>query len=79
MTGGGRGYCRPWGARVDWPASYPGRGWAGFGYGYPGRRFGLGFVTPDQEKDFLKSEAEGLRRTLEGIEARIRDLAEKEK
>jgi len=37
----------------------------------------LGFVTPDQEKDFLKSEAEGLRRTLEGIEARIRDLAEK--
>jgi len=29
--------------------------------------------------EYLKSEADGLRRTLEGIEARIRDLAEKQK
>ncbi len=74
MTGGGRGYCSPWGLRAG-RAPYGRRSWGG--YGYPGRRFDLGFVTPDQEKDFLKSEAEGLRRTLEGIEARIRDLAEK--
>jgi len=29
--------------------------------------------------DYLKSEAEALKKTLDGIEARIRDLAEKEK
>jgi len=39
----------------------------------------LGYVTRDQEMEYLKDEAEALRRTLDGIEARIRDLAEKEK
>jgi len=29
--------------------------------------------------DYLKSEAEALKKKLDGIEARIRDLAEKEK
>ena len=51
----------------------------GYGYGYPGRRFGPDFVTREQEMDYLKSEAEALKRTLEGIEARIRDLAAKDK
>ena len=80
MTGGGRGYCSPRGARGGW-LSYGGRGWGGYGYGYgyPGRGFGLGVVTREQEMDLLKSEAEALKRTLDGIEARIRDLAEKEK
>jgi len=80
MTGGGRGYCGPSGVRAGW-APYGGRGWAGYGYGYgyPGRRFGLGSVTREQETEYLKSEADALRRTLEGIEARIRDLAQKEK
>ena len=76
MTGGGRGYCSPWGPRAGWAPSW-GRGWGGYGYGYPGRRFGLGYVTRDQEMEYLKGEAEALRRTLDGIEARIRDLAEK--
>jgi hypothetical protein len=80
MTGGGRGYCSPWGIRAGWP-SYGVRGWAGhgYGYGYPARRFGLGAVPREQEMEYLKSEADALRRTLEGIEARIRDLAQKEK
>ncbi len=82
LTGGGRGYCGPSGVRAGW-APYWGRGWGGYGYGYahgyPGRRFGPAFVTRDQELDYLKSEAESLRRTLEGVEARIRDLAEKQK
>lgn len=84
MTGGGRGYCSPWGLRTG-RAPYWGRGWGGrgygygYGYGYPGPWFSPGFATREQEMDYLKSEAEGLRRTLEGLEARIRDLAEKEK
>ena len=79
MTGGGRGYCSSWGARAG-RLPYRARRWAGYGYGYgyPGRRFGPGFVTRDQEVEYLKSEAEALRRTLEGIEARIRDLAPKD-
>jgi len=36
-------------------------------------------VTRDQELDYLKSEAEALKSTLDGIEARIRELAEKDK
>jgi len=51
----------------------------GYGYGYPGRRFGLGSVTREQEMEYLKSEADALRKTLEGIESRIRDLTEKQK
>lgn len=80
ITGGGRGYCSPWGIRAGWP-SYGVRGEAGYGYGYgyPGRRFGLGSVTREQEMEYLKSEADALRKTLEGIESRIRDLAEKQK
>lgn len=78
MTGGGRGYCSPWGLRAGWTPSW-GRGWAGYGYSYAGRRFGPDLVSREQEMDYLKSEAEALKRTLDGIEARIRDLADKQK
>ena len=74
MTGGGRGYCRS--GRPGW-APYPGRGRGGYGYGYAGRRVGPGFVNSEQEVDYLKSEAEALKRTLEDMEARIRELTAK--
>lgn len=76
MTGGGRGFCSPWGVRAGWPP-YSGRG--GYAYGYPGRRFGTGYLTRDQQIEHLRDEAEALRRTLDRMEARIRDLAEKER
>lgn len=80
MTGGGRGYCGPSGVRAGWaPYGGRGRGGYGYGYGYAGRGFGPGSVSREQEMDYLKSEAEALKKTLDGIEARIRDLAEKEK
>jgi len=39
----------------------------------------VGYVTREQEMEYLKSEADALRRSLEGIEARIADLSEKQK
>lgn len=82
MTGGGRGYCSPWGLRTG-RTPYWGRGWGGRGYGYtcgyPGSWFAPGFATREQEMDYLRSEAESLKRTLEGIEARIQELAPKDK
>ncbi len=68
MTGGGRGFCSPYGARV-FGRPYGAHRW--LGYGYP---FGA-FPTREQEIDFLKDEAQALRRTLEGIDARIKELA----
>ena len=68
ITGGGRGFCSPRGARV-FGHLYGTRSWAG--YGYP---FAL-VPTREQEIDFLKDEAQALKRTLEGIDARIKELA----
>ena len=74
MTGGGRGFCSPWGI---------GAALGPLGYGY--RYYGAGltaaslppFVPPmtrEQELDFLKNQAQAMRRQLEQIEARIQQL-----
>ncbi len=78
MTGGGRGYCNPRGFRAG-RAPYGGRGRGGYGYGYAGHTSGPDFVSRDEEIDYLRSEAEALKRTLDSLEARIRGLADKEK
>ena len=68
MTGGARGFCDPYGRRARWnPYTVP--RWGGYGY--------LPWATPtrEQELDFLKEEALVLRRNLEGIDARIKDIA----
>ena len=78
MTGGGRGYCSPRGFRAG-RAPYGGRGRGGYGYGYAGRTSAPDFVSRDEEIDYLRSEAEALKRTLEEVEARVRDLQEKQK
>jgi len=80
MTGGGRGYCRPWGSRAGQaPGWGRGRGRGGYGYGYPGQWVAPDFASREDEMDYLRSEAEALKRTLDSLEARIRDLADKEK
>jgi len=74
MTGGGRGFCSPWGI---------GAGLAGYGipprvgYGYPYYGWATPFVpqmTREQELDFLKNQAQAMRGQLEQIEARIQQL-----
>ena len=102
MTGGGRGFCSPWGVRATLRAGvvppYP---WTPYPfYGSPGAMpFYGGYapgtppgqhqaapetnpfpsqMSPDQELDFLKNQAEAIKDQLEQIEARMRDLEAKE-
>jgi len=68
MTGGGRGFCNPYGTRAV-ARPYGFRRWTGY-------RSTFGTVpTPEQELDYLKNEAQLLRRSLEGIDARIKELS----
>jgi len=80
MTGGGRGFCSPWGIGA---ASRPYGRFQGMGYGYP--YYGAApavpgvapFVPPmtrEQELDFLRSQAEAMKEQLDQIDARIREL-----
>jgi len=83
MTGGGRGFCSPWGI------SNAPRGYGAYPrtrYGYP--RYGgvgvsspfyVGSMTPAQELDFLRDQAQIAKGQLEQIEARMRELEVKEK
>ena len=81
MTGGGRGFCRPWGAgaRLHWyglPRRTP--------YAYPYYSpYGLGPFAPrmtrEQELDFLKSEAQALRDGLKELETEIGKLSAEKK
>ena len=68
MTGGRRGFCGPYrmGAAV---APYGDWRWAGYGPLFDTRQ------SREQELDLLRSEAKSLRKSLEGIHARIRGLA----
>jgi len=74
MTGGGRGFCA-----VPLPAAWPtymGTG-AYRSYGLP---WAVPFAPPmtrEQELDFLKTQAQGMRGQLEQIEARIEQLGSK--
>ena len=83
MTGGGRGFCSPWGIGAA-SRSYgvPPR----LGYSYP--YYGAGQVAPgampfapqmtrEQELDFLKNQAQAMRGQLEQIESRIQQLGSK--
>ena len=83
MTGGGRGFCSPWGIGAA-SRSYgvPPR----LGYGYP--YYGAGQVAPgaipfapqmtrEQEHDFLKNQAQAMKGQLEQIESRIQQLGSK--
>lgn len=84
MTGGGRGFCSPWGIG----AAYRGYGMpSGTGYGYPyyGQPATPGVapfapqMTREQELDFLKSQAQAVKGQLEQMESRMRELEAKGK
>ena len=88
MTGGGRGFCSPWGigaavrGRLIPPyprVPYGGPGAMPFYGGYaPGTAPGAIPYAPqmasEQELDYLKNQAQMMREQLERIEARIREL-----
>ena len=80
MTGGGRGFCSPWGIGA---ASRPYGRFQGMGYGYP--YYGAAPIVPgaapfvppmtrEQELDFLRSQAQAMKGQLDQIDARIREL-----
>jgi len=80
MTGGGRGFCSPWGigAALAVYGTPPG---VGYGYPYYGAAPAVPGTVPfappmtrEQELDFLKNQAQALRGQLEQIEARIQQL-----
>jgi hypothetical protein len=81
MTGGGRGFCSPWGIRAGAQAyGIPGR--RGYGYPYyaagpfvPGATPYAPQMSREQELGFLKQQAEAMRVELKEIEARIKELA----
>ena len=92
MTGGGRGFCSPWGIRAAFAGygtpprvgyGYP-YGWAGATYPFYGAPAVATGATPfappmtrEQELDFLKTQTQGLKTQLEQIEARIEQLGSK--
>jgi len=81
MTGGGRGFCNPWGIgatarRYGFPSRIP---YAFSRYGTYGFRPFTPRVTREQELEFLKGQAETLRDELKELETEIGKIsAEKE-
>ncbi len=94
MTGGGRGFCSPWGigaaSRGGVSSLYPQvpypfyRGPLPYGGATPyggGTPYGMPFapqMNREQEVDFLKKEAQAMREQLEQIESRIKGLTTEE-
>ncbi len=71
MTGGGRGFCSPWGGSPRRPAFPRWVNYASPRYGAYGYRQFAPRVTREQEIEFLKSEAQALRDELKEMETEI--------
>jgi len=85
MTGGGRGFCSPWGIGAGVRA-YGIPRWRSYGYPYRTAGSFVPGVTPcapqmsrEQELGFLKQQAEAMRVELKEIEVRIKELAKETK
>jgi hypothetical protein len=87
MTGGGRGFCSPWGIGATQRA-YGLPRWGGYRYRYPyyaAAQFTPGVMpyapqmSREQELSFLKQQAEAMRAELKNIEAKIKELAKETK
>jgi hypothetical protein len=81
MTGGGRGFCSPWGVRAHGIPR-----WRGYGYPYyatgrfvPGVMPYAPQISSEQELGFLKQQAEAMKAELKEIQARIKELAKETK
>ena len=82
MTGGGRGFCSPWGIGATMRpyglprrTPYAPRYYGAYGFGpFAPRR-----MTREQELEFLKSEAQALRDELNELEGRIEQLSAEKK
>jgi len=76
MTGGGRGFCGPWGLGVARPVfGFPHWAHALPYYGAYSFRPFVPRMTREQELEFLKTEAEALRQELKELEDRIGQLS----
>jgi hypothetical protein len=75
MTGGGRGFCNPWGIGAARTYGFPRWAYASPYYG----AYGFGPFAPrmtgERELEFLKTEAEALRQELKVLEDRIGQLS----
>ena len=77
MTGGGRGFCSPWGCGLR-QYTFPRRvGYAFPRYGAYGFRPYVPRITREQELEFLKGQAEALRDELKELETEIGKLSAK--
>ena len=75
MTGGGRGFCSPWGGSLR-QYTFPRRaGYAFPRYGAYGFRPYVPRITREQELEFLKGQAEALRDELKELETEIGKLS----
>jgi len=79
MTGGGRGFCSPWGTDMRnyafprrAPYTYP-------RYGAYGSRPFTPRISREQELEFLKTESQALREELKELEDRIGQLSAERK
>ncbi|MBN1692064.1 MAG: DUF5320 domain-containing protein [Dehalococcoidales bacterium] len=75
MTGGGRGFCSPWGIGATGRYGSLGR----TPYTYP--RYGVfaSTITREQELEFLKSQAEALKNELKNLENQINQFSGEKK
>jgi hypothetical protein len=79
MTGGGRGFCRPWGVSPRQYAFPRPAYYASPRYGTYGFRPFAPWITREQELELLKGQAEALKGELKEVEREIGKLsAEKE-
>lgn len=76
--GMGRGFGRGFGRGMGFGARWGAAPYYG-GAGYVGLPAYYGAPTSEQERDMLKSQAEGLQRTLEDIQKRITELGSDKK
>ncbi len=79
MTGGGRGFCSPWGRGTGARGYGIPRG-PGYGYRYYGRPWPVygPQMTPGEELQSLRAEAEALAGQLQSIQRRIGELEKTE-
>ncbi|MFC1905207.1 DUF5320 domain-containing protein [Chloroflexota bacterium] len=76
MTGGRRGFCSPWGVRGA-VHTYSHANWNPYHFSSYGSGTFYPQMTRDQEFEFLKSQAIAMKRQLNDIETRVKELDKK--